>query len=149
MKFGKTLLLAVMLAFCAMQVRADEEKNVENTVGHWVMPPVEKLGRGIANCAFGPLELPMKWHDTTFEYGGIAGLTYGTLKGVVYVIMRELVGVIDIITFPFPLPGCPRERGGYGWGYGPILRPAWVIDADHDWWNFVYDDGTMSSVSDY
>lgn len=145
MKFGKTLLLAVMLTFCAMQVRADEEKNI----GHWVMPPIEKLGRGIANCAFGPLELPMKWYDTTFEYGGIAGLTYGTLKGVAYVVAREVVGIVEIITFPFPLPGCPRERDGYGWGYGPIMRPAWVVDVDHDWWNFVYDDGTMSSVSDY
>ena len=149
MKFGKTLLLAVMLAFCAMQVRADEEKNVESTMGQWIMPPVEKLGRGIANCAFGPLELPMKWYDTTFEYGGIAGLTYGTLKGVAYVILREIVGVVEIVTFPFPLPGCPPERKGYGWGYGPIMRPAWVVDVDHDWWNFVYDDGTMSSVSDY
>ena len=143
MKFGKTLLLAAVLAFCAMQARADEGGE------HWIMYPVEKLGRGIANCAFGPLELPMKWYDTSLEYGGIAGLTYGTLKGVVYVIAREVVGVVDIITFPFPLPGCPRERDGYGWGYGPIMRPAWVVNADHDWWNFVYDTNTMSSVSDY
>ncbi|MBQ6352408.1 MAG: hypothetical protein IJJ28_03980, partial [Lentisphaeria bacterium] len=69
--------------------------------------------------------------------------------GVAYVIAREVVGVVDIITFPFPLPGCPNEVDGYGWGYGPIMRPAWVVDADHDWWNFVYDRNTMSSVSDY
>jgi putative exosortase-associated protein (TIGR04073 family) len=143
MKLGKILLLAVVLAFCSMQAKADEGGE------HWIMYPVEKLGRGIANCAFGPLELPMKWYDTTFQYGGIAGLTYGTLKGVVFIIAREVVGIVDIITFPFPLPGCPRERDGYGWGYGPIMRPAWVIDVDHDWWNFVYDSGTMSSVSDY
>jgi len=152
MKFGKVLLLAVMLAFCATQVRAaddDNDKNIEEKSEIWIMPPIEKLGRGIANCAFGPLELPMKWYDTTFEYGGIAGLTYGTLKGVVFVIFREVVGIVDIVTFPFPLPGCPRERYGHGWGYGPIMWPAWVVDVDHDWWNFVYDTGTMSSVSDY
>ena len=139
MKFGKTLLLAVMLTFCAMQVRADEEKSI----GQWIMPPIEKLGRGIANCAFGPLELPMKWYDTTFEYGGIAGLTYGTLKGVVYVIAREVVGVVEIITFPFPLPGCPNDPMGYGAGYGPILRPEWVITPETNYYNFVYSKGSL------
>lgn len=142
MKFGKTLLLAAVLAFGAVQSQAAESGE------HWIMLPIEKLSRGIANCAFGPLELPMKWHDVTFESGGIAGLTYGTLKGVAYVIAREVVGVVDIITFPIPLPGCPNERDGYGAGYGPIMRPAWVVDVDHDWWNFTYDRNTMSSTSD-
>ena len=137
MKFGKTLLLAVVLAFCTMQVRADEGGE------HWIMYPIEKLGRGIANCACGPLELPMKWYDTTFQYGGIAGLTYGTLKGVCYIIAREVVGIVDIITFPFPLPGCPRERDGYGWGYGPIMRPAWVIDTEHNAFNFFLNEQTI------
>jgi len=143
MKFAKTLLLAVVLSFGALQLRADDDGEC------WIMQPIEKLGRGIANCAFGPFELPMKWHDVTFEYGGIAGLTYGTLRGVAYVIAREVVGIVDIVTFPFPLPNCPRERDGHGAGYGPIMRPAWVIDTEHDWWNFVYNRNTMSSTSDY
>ena len=142
MKLGKTILLAAFLAFGSLQLHAEPGE-------HWIFLPVEKLGRGIANCAFGPFELPMKWHDVTFEYGGIVGLTYGTLKGVCYVIAREVVGVVDIITFPVPLPGCPNEAEGFGWGYGPIMRPAWVIDPDHDWWNFVYDRNTMSSSGDY
>lgn len=73
------------------------------------MKPVEKLGRGIANVAFGPLELLMKGWDVTQEQGGIAGVTYGPLKGVCYVIAREVVGVVDIVTFPFPLPDCPDD----------------------------------------
>ena len=140
MKFGKTLLLAAFLAFGSVQAQANDS---------WIMNPLEKLGRGIANCAFGPLELPMKWHDVTFESGGVAGLTYGTLRGVAYVIAREVVGVVEIITFPFPLPGCPDAVNGYGWGYGPIMYPAWVIDVDHDWWNFTYNRDTMSSTCDY
>ena len=91
-----------MLVFGALQARAAQDGD------NWVMLPVEKLSRGIANCAFGPLELPMKWYDVSFQSGGIVGLTYGTLKGVLYVIAREVVGVVDIITFPFPLPGCPN-----------------------------------------
>ena len=84
MKFGKTILLAAFLVFGALQLKAEPGE-------HWIFLPVEKLGRGIANCAFGPFELPMKWHDVTFEYGGITGLTYGTLKGVCYIIAREVV----------------------------------------------------------
>jgi putative exosortase-associated protein (TIGR04073 family) len=145
MKFGKTLLLAAVLAFGSLQVQAVQDGD------NWLMWPLEKLGRGIANCAFGPAELPMKWYDVSFQSGGIVGLTYGTLKGVAYVIGREVIGIVDIITFPFPLPNCPNERDGYGAGYGPIFRigAEWVVDADHDWWNFVYDRNTMSSVSDY
>jgi putative exosortase-associated protein (TIGR04073 family) len=70
--------------------------------------------------------------------GGIAGLTYGTLKGVCFIVVRVGVGLTDIVTFPIPLPNCPDNPDGYGPGYGPIMRPAWVIDANHDWQNFVY-----------
>lgn len=144
MKFGKALVLAAVLAFGSLQVQAADSSSEPG-----ILLPIVKLSRGIANCAFGPLELPMKWHDVTFESGGIAGLTYGTLKGVIYVIAREVVGLVDIITFPFPLPGCPNVPGGHGAGYGPIMNPPWVVDVDHDWWNFTYDRNTMSSTSDY
>ena len=80
--------------------------------------------------------------------GGIAGLTYGPLKGVSYTIAREIVGVVDIVTFPFPLPGCPDDPNDAGWGYGPIMRPAWVVDIQHNWGDFVYDSNAIVS-SDY
>ena len=112
------------------------------------MRPVEKLGRGIANVAFGPLEILMKGYDVTQEQGGIAGLTYGPLKGVCFTIAREVVGVVDIVTFPFPLPGCPNDPNDAGWGYGPIMRPAWVVDIEHNWGDFVYDTDMIVS-SDY
>ena len=111
------------------------------------MKPVEKLGRGIANVAFGPLELLMKGWDVTQEQGGIAGVTYGPLKGVCYVIAREVVGVVDIVTFPFPLPDCPDDPAGFGAGYGPIMRPAYVVDIKHNAFNFVYDENSIVSQS--
>ena len=95
-------------------------------------------GRGIANIGFAAFELPMKWHDVQDDMGGIPGITYGTLKGVCFIVARVCVGVIDIVTFPFPLPNCPDNPDGYGPGYGPIMRPAWVIDVNHDWQNFVF-----------
>ena len=140
MKFGKMFFAFGILAvlFLGSASLSAEDKP-------WPMYPVEKLSRGIANAAFGVLEIPMKWHDVTTEKGGIAGLTYGSLKGICYFIAREVVGVVDIATFLFPLPGCPNNINEVGWGYGPIMTPAWVVDVEHDWNNTVYNEETMAS----
>ena len=83
MKFGKSFLVVFflgMVMFCgSLSVKADESL---------VMRPMEKLGRGITNVAFCALELPMKWNDVSSEQGALAGLTYGTLRGVCYVVAR-------------------------------------------------------------
>ena len=143
MKFGKTILASAI--FAVMVIGASTSQAADDP---WIMKPVEKLGRGIANVAFGPLEILMKGYDVTQEMGGIAGLTYGPLKGVSYTIAREIVGVVDIVTFPFPLPDCPDDPAGFGAGYGPIMRPAWVVDIQHNWGDFVYDSNAIVS-SDY
>ena len=129
MKFGKQMVLAgvLMVALFGANVA---------TAGN----PIEKLGRGVANVAFGPLELLMKPYDVANEKGNIAGLTYGVFKGVAYTIAREVVGVVDIVTFPVPLPGCTDDPLDAGWGYGPIMRPAWVVDVEHNAYNFFYND---------
>ena len=138
MKFGKMSLIALIAVFsvvCAGNVSA-----AENNEPQWLMRPLEKLSRGVANVAFSVFELPMQWAVVSREDGGIAGITYGTLKGVCYVVARVAVGVTDVVTFPVPLPDCPDYPDDAGWGYGPIMRPAWVIDVAHDWNNFVYAD---------
>ena len=139
MKTVKTLVFVLLFAFIsgvAVPVQAEpaEQFKGENVI----MRPMKKLGRGIANVVFSPFELPMKWWDVQNDMGGIAGITYGTLKGVCFIIVRVGVGLTDIVTFPFPLPNCPDNPDGFGAGYGPIMRPAWVIDVNHDWNNFVY-----------
>lgn len=143
MKFRKTILASAILA--AVMVGASVSPAAADE--GWAMKPIEKLGRGIANVAFGPLEILMKGYDITQEMGGIAGLTYGPLKGVAYTVAREVVGVVDVVTFPFPLPGCPDDPNDAGWGYGPIMRPAWVVDIEHNWGDFVYDSNVI--VSEY
>ncbi|MDD5698721.1 MAG: exosortase system-associated protein, TIGR04073 family [Victivallaceae bacterium] len=105
--------------------------------------PLEKIGRGVANVAFGPLELVQQPLDVAQDKGNIAALTYGVFKGVAMTVAREVVGVIDIITFLMPLPGCTDDPEDIGWGYGPMLRPAWVIDREHNAFNFFYDDNSM------
>ena len=102
-----------------------------------------KLGRGIVNVGFGALELPIRVCEVNFNEGGLAASTFGVLSGIGYVVVREVVGVVEIVTFPFPLPNCPESVEDVGWGYGPIMRPAWVVPVGKDWNNFVYDDESI------
>ena len=143
MKFRKTIpavaiLAAIMIGASVSPAAAQDES--------WALMPVEKLSRGIANVAFGPLEILMKGYDVTQQMGGIAGLTYGPLKGICFTVAREVVGVVDIVTFPFPLPGCPNDPNDAGWGYGPIMRPAWVVDIEHNWGDFVFNSNSIVST---
>lgn len=132
MKFWKK---AVLLGVVALSVGSVSEALAEGGVGDG---PVRKFGRGISNAAFGALELPVTVYDMNFEEGGIAACTYGVLKGVCRVVGREVVGVVEIITFPMPLPGCPDDSRDAGWGYGSMMDPEWIIDTDHNAYNIVY-----------
>ena len=107
--------------------------------------PIEKLGRGVANVAFRPMELLMKPVDTANERGNVAGITYGVFRGVAYTIARIGVGVADICTFFMPLPGCTDTPYDVGWGYGPMAfrDSPWVVDAEHNWGDFFYDNDNM------
>ena len=55
--------------------------------------------------------------------------------------------MVDVVTFPFPLPDCPDDPAGFGAGYGPIMRPAYVVDIKHNAFNFVYDENSIVSQS--
>ena len=140
MRFGKVLLFSVVLtmvvgtSYCA----ADDTPPV--------LYPVEKLARGIANVALGPLEILYHTYNVTQNDGGVKGITYGPLSGVCYFVARELVGVLEIATFLFPLPGCPNDPNDAGWGYGPYLRPAWVVDVEHNAFNFFFNEQAVVSA---
>ena len=135
MKFSKAFWVMFFMAFImiggSFSAKADDA---------FIMRPREKLGRGITNVAFSFCELPMAWTEVAEEQGALAGITYGTLRGLCYVIARIGVGVVDVVTFPFPLPNCPDDLEDVGWGYGPIMKPAWVVPVGKDWNNFIYSD---------
>lgn len=137
MKFWKTTMVAAAVLCVVGTVTpamAAEGKEVDS----YMENITRKLGRGIVNVGFGALELPLKMYEVNFEEGGLAACTYGVLYGVYNVIKREIVGVVDIVTFPVPLPGCMPDEREAGWGYGPIMRPEWIITPDKNAYNFVY-----------
>jgi len=132
-KFGKMFLMgAVSTIMFVSAVDANAMSYEDN--------PARKLGRGIANTAMGILEVPIKISDVNKEDGGIAAVTYGTCLGLAHFVAREVVGVFEIVTFPFPMPGGDVELDGNGWGYGPIMTPEFIVDEDHNLLKVVHQD---------
>ena len=85
--------------------------------------PLTKLGRGIANAGTCPFEIVKAGSEMLDEHGPAAALTVGFLKGVYKTGIRALVGVYEVVTFPFPFPE----------GYKPILTdPEYFLE--ENWW---------------
>lgn len=102
--------------------------------------PIRKLGRGISNIVFGVFEVFIEPYEVNETQGGVAAVTYGLLKGVFYFVARVGVGVVETLTFPFPLPGASDSNFKSGWGYGPLIEPEWVFDLKRNPYNFIYQD---------
>jgi len=75
--------------------------------------PGRKLGRGFAAMTCGVMELPGNMVKLTRERGPAYGFTLGVAQGLGMIVVRELVGVYEFVTFPIPAPP----------GYRPIIRP--------------------------
>lgn len=74
-----------------------------------------KFGRGLAAMTTGFLEVPGNVVQTTRQRGPGWGLTLGFAEGLGRLVVRELVGVYEFVTAPFPVPA----------GYRPILKPEY------------------------
>ena len=74
----------------------------------------QKFGRGLAGMTCGFLELPGNIVRET-NRSGIAGLPTGLARGVGMIVTRELVGVYEFVTAPFPVPA----------GFRPVIQPEY------------------------
>ncbi len=74
----------------------------------------QKFGRGLAGMTCGFLELPGNIVKET-EAKGPVGIPVGLAMGVGMIVTRELVGVYEFLSAPFPVPA----------GFRPILRPEY------------------------
>jgi len=133
MKFRTAILMAAFVAVAVLVAPAARSEDGG-------IPQMRKLGRGISNVAFGALEVLIRAYDVNQEEGGIASVTYGVLDGVCMCVAREVVGVVEIVTFMIPLPGATIDTHESGWGYGPLMKPEFVLDKRHDFYNVVFQD---------
>src|SRR5437764_15309755 len=72
-----------------------------------------KFGRGLADVTTGVLELPGNAMVETEKHGAAAGVPIGIAKGLGMIVSRELVGVYEVVSAPFPVPA----------GYRPPISP--------------------------
>lgn len=77
-----------------------------------------KLGRGLSNTAFGMFEMVNELGTQSDKHGPWIGVPAGIIRGAVFGLGRELAGVCEIITFPFP----NGKRG-----YEPLVLPESVF----------------------
>src|SRR5437667_3739963 len=89
-------------------------------VGIWMLPvpclaqtAARKCGRGLAAMTTGFLEVPGNVVAETRAKGPAEGIPLGFAKGLGMIVVRELVGVYESLSSPFPAPA----------GYRPIIEP--------------------------
>jgi len=139
MKFWKKMIVAgAVLLAVGIETPVFAVDNNPPGYENIVISMGRKLGRGISNVAFGALEIPLHIAEIHFEEGGIAASTFGVLKGCGYFVVRECVGVFEIITFPIPFPFSPNDPNGIGAGWGPIMTPEWIITPETNRYNVVF-----------
>ena len=91
--------LGVFALTCLSAVAAEEV--IDNAI--------RQLGRGCTNVLTGALEIPANILQVKEDEGDLAALTYGTLRGTYRFLVREVVGVFEVVTFPA--------------GFKPIVEP--------------------------
>ncbi len=76
--------------------------------------PARQLGRGITNVLTGVFEVPKSMHYVNQQEGGFAAVTYGLFQGLYRFATREVVGAVEVITFPM--------------GWEPIIEPEFPFE---------------------
>lgn len=67
---------------------------------------VDKLSQGMANMAFGFIEIPKNIINITSDQNIFVGMTWGVVRGVVHGVSRTLVGGLEFLTSPIPTRAC-------------------------------------------
>src|SRR4030095_14778673 len=93
----KRLLSLALLSMLSMAAVADIQDPPANDYG-----PTRKLGRGIANIAFGVTELSVRPNMINESEGNSAAWSYGIVQGVGRFFARLGYGVYETVTFPLP-----------------------------------------------
>ncbi|MFA6816260.1 MAG: exosortase system-associated protein, TIGR04073 family [Lentisphaeria bacterium] len=75
--------------------------------------PADQFGRSVCNILFGIIEIPANMIRVNEDEGDFAGVSKGLGLGVWRFFCREVIGVTELVTFPF--------------GWSPIIEPEYVL----------------------
>jgi len=80
--------------------------------------PADQFGRSICNILFGVFEIPVNILRITATEGDLPGLSKGVGLGVWRFFCREIIGVVELVTFPF--------------GWQPIIEPDYIFPVNQN-----------------
>ncbi|MGZ5050735.1 MAG: exosortase system-associated protein, TIGR04073 family [Methylobacter sp.] len=113
----KKLRVYALAACTALTLFSFTDAYANKPAEHASYSAARKLGRGLAGMTTGVLELPGNVVKETRARGAI-GLPIGLATGLGMTVTRELVGVYEFLSTPFPVPS----------GFRPILTPEYPWD---------------------
>ncbi len=95
-----------------------------------------KAGRGLGNLTLGFYEVIAQPREMAKSERWPIAVLGGTIKGVFRGAMRTVVGAVELVTFPLPVPH----------GYAPIIEPEYPVQdtypLSHRWPKWGPDAGT-------
>jgi putative exosortase-associated protein (TIGR04073 family) len=94
----KTILVFAAATSLAILTFADIQDPPGNDYG-----PTRKLGRGISNFVIAPTEFFVTVNQINQTEGNSAGAGYGVWRGLGRSAARHVAGLVEILTFPFPI----------------------------------------------
>ena len=94
----KTILSLAAIASIASGALADIQDPPSNDYG-----PTRKLGRGLSNFVWAPTDFFVTVNQINQTEGNSAGASYGVVRGLGRSATRHVAGLIEILTFPFPI----------------------------------------------
>ena len=94
----KTILSLAAVAGLASGAFADIQDPPSNDYG-----PTRKLGRGFSNFVWAPTEFIVTVNQVNKTEGNSAAAGYGVVRGLGRTAARHVAGLIEILTFPFPI----------------------------------------------
>jgi putative exosortase-associated protein (TIGR04073 family) len=121
----KRILILVLSVALTATALADIHDPPGNDYG-----PTRKLGRGLSNFFFAPTEIYCTIAKINDEEGNSAAYGYGVVRGLERSAMRHGVGLLEIVTWPFPIwrqsyyPILPSDIHYIHAGYGEFPPEA-------------------------
>jgi len=113
------------IAMCAVLVGILSAPTLSQAVEYTA---ARKAGRGLAAMTTGFLEIPGNMVVQTRENGVGTGIALGFVFGLGKLVVRELVGVYELLSSPFAAPA----------GFKPIVEPEFP-------WGYFEDSGAPAS----
>lgn len=98
MKLTKKLTAIAILAIITttgLNAAVNEDYNSDYTAGR-------KIGRSLSNIVLGVVELPKAMVEEDKKAGAVAAYSTGVVKGLGRFVVREVVGVWELVTFWTP-----------------------------------------------